>query len=252
MTFIYVVYILTFVSAVVMLFLSVVLMLPSSAISISTKSSSPLLTMTVGAPHYLNEVMTVFTLLAVPVICYIIFAAYKTVAYRRSEEEQGTPKQSVAFTYAPGAQVPQEVKNLETRYTLKTFTSSKVNSVAAASALSYTIDGANASSQTFTTGDHLARIYHDTDLTKYISGVNSMNFPVYIKVYPKHFFKLPGKFMDYRLFRVATKVAQEFVEFYFRVLEPVYFSSSKVYTSATKGLKTSLGLLGNNRDLPSF
>lgn len=252
MTFIYVVYILTFVSAVVMLFLSVVLMLPSSAISISTKSSTPLLAMAVVAPHYVNEVITLLTLLAVPIICYIAFAAYKTVAYRRSEEEQGTPKQSVAFTFTPGAKIPQDVKNLETRYTLKTFTSSKVNSAAAASALSYTIDGANASSQTFTTGDHLARIYHDTDLTKYISGVNSMNFPVYIKVYPKHFFKLPGRFMDYRLIRAAVKVAQEFVEFYFRVLEPTYFNSSKVYTSVTKGLKTSLGLLGTNRDLPSF
>jgi NADH:ubiquinone oxidoreductase subunit 6 (subunit J) len=39
-TFIYIVYILTFVSAVVMLFLSVVLMLPSSAVYISKKSSS--------------------------------------------------------------------------------------------------------------------------------------------------------------------------------------------------------------------
>lgn len=37
-TFIYVVYILTFVSAVVMLFLSVVLMLPSSAIAVAKRN----------------------------------------------------------------------------------------------------------------------------------------------------------------------------------------------------------------------
>jgi NADH:ubiquinone oxidoreductase subunit 6 (subunit J) len=40
-TFIYVVYILTFVSAVVMLFLSVVLMLPSSAIAVTKRNSIP-------------------------------------------------------------------------------------------------------------------------------------------------------------------------------------------------------------------
>ena len=40
-TFIYIVYILTFVSAVVMLFLSVVLMLPSSAIAVTKRNSLP-------------------------------------------------------------------------------------------------------------------------------------------------------------------------------------------------------------------
>ena len=47
-TFIYVVYILTFVSAVVMLFLSVVLMLPSSAIAVTKRNSMPGLLFAIG------------------------------------------------------------------------------------------------------------------------------------------------------------------------------------------------------------
>jgi NADH:ubiquinone oxidoreductase subunit 6 (subunit J) len=59
-TFIYIVYILAFVSAVVMLFLSVVLMLPSSAIAVSKRNFSLMLLSAIATDHETSTVTTIF------------------------------------------------------------------------------------------------------------------------------------------------------------------------------------------------
>lgn len=74
MTFIYVVYILTFVSAVVMLFLSVVLMLPSSAVSVPKKA---IILFLIPAEEVPFSILTYFFLLMfLCVVLYLLYALY--------------------------------------------------------------------------------------------------------------------------------------------------------------------------------
>ncbi len=79
-TFIYVVYILTFVSAVVMLFLSVVLMLPSSAISVAKRNFSPAL-LAIGASTPANGVAASVINITAGLVyaCFIIITVYSVI-----------------------------------------------------------------------------------------------------------------------------------------------------------------------------
>ncbi len=80
MTFIYVVYILTFVSAVVMLFLSVVLMLPSSAISVAKRNFSPvLLAMGASTPANGVAVSAIDIIAGLVYACFIIITVYSVI-----------------------------------------------------------------------------------------------------------------------------------------------------------------------------
>jgi len=234
-----------------MLFLSVVLMLPSSAISISTKNFNVLLA-AATEPALTDTLFSLLVYLAFFVFVYLGFAAFRTRVYANNTSLFGEPKQPVKLVYT-SAPVSTQVKSMETMYTLKTFSSLEANKKAVESCLSYSIDGARVSPGSYTTGDHQARVYSDVDLARYIAGVSTATYPAYIRVYPRYFFKSYKSLQDYRIVRSLLTAAYEFTDFYFRVLEPTsLLRDSKLYTRATRSLKIFVGIVGANRPLPTL
>lgn len=230
-TFIYVVYILTFVSAVVMLFLSVVLMLPSSAISISSTKQSNLLLAAAASYSHLESILNIALFMSFPAFAYLAFALYRTRFYRRNEEIYGIPKQAVALSVTPAA--PAGVKSLILDYDLKTFSNRSLTIKAVESCLSYRVTGGEVSSVSYSTGDNFARVYNDIELTRYIIGITPETFPAYVRVYPKYFSQSYRGIQDFRIVRTLLTVFYEFTDFYFKVIEPSAFNSSKFYTAVT-------------------
>lgn len=234
-----------------MLFLSVVLMLPSSAISVSTKGSTAILSV-FTVPYFIETALSSVLFVGLFLFAYLGFAFYRTRRYTAGSDLEGEPKQTVKIEYAKGP-LPDEIKSLESNYILKTFSRTEANNNAVESCLSYSIAGTVVDDKVYTTGDHQARIYSDASLSKYIAGVGASSYPLYVRVYPKYFFNSLVSLQDYRLVRSLLTVAYEFIDFYFRVLEPTdLLRSSKLYTKATSGLKKFVGIEGPNRPLPTL
>ena len=233
-----------------MLFLSVVLMLPSSAISMSTKNSNVLLLAVVGFSS-VNTVVVLGAVVISIVLAYLVYAFYRTRAYNHTYEIYGEPKQPAKLEYTE-VPVSEQIKTLESLYILKNFSSDNLNKKAADSCLSYNIYGEKLSSTDYTTGDNFARVYGDRDLTKYIRGVKGSSYPAYVRVYPKYFFKSRRSLQDYKVVNLLLTVFYEFTDFYFRVLEPGVLNESKIYSAATRGLKKFVNLGVTNPPLPSL
>ena len=235
MTFIYVVYILTFVSAVVMLFLSVVLMLPSSAISISsTKYSSTLLTFIAGYSQ-LDSAITGLVFLLFPVVTYLSFAFYRTRLYRHNEEIYSIPKQPVNLELTANA--PQNIKSLVADYHLRTFYDPYTNAKAVESCQDYTISGSQVLPGRYSTGDNFARVYNDIELSDHISNIVPSRFPLYVRVYPKHFFLGHQNLQTHRIVNLLLTLVYEFSDFYFKVIEPSILNDSKIYAALSRPLR---------------
>lgn len=247
-TFIYVVYILTFVSAVVMLFLSVVLMLPSSAISISSTKQSNLLLAAVAGYSQLESILSISLFMSFPVFAYLAFALYRTRFYRRNEEIYGIPKQPVTLSVTPTA--PAGVKSLVLDYDLKTFSNPSLTIKAVESCLSYRVTGGEVSSASYSTGDNFARVYNDIELTRYISNITPETFPAYVRVYPKYFSQSYRSLQDFKIIKTILTVFYEFTDFYFKVIEPSAFNSSKLYTAVTAPFRTFIS--SKSKSLPKL
>lgn len=215
-TFIYVVYILTFVSAVVMLFLSVVLMLPSSAIAVNSKNNvSPLLAMIFARFDY-SAVASISTVLIL--IGYLLYAVYRTHKYRSTYDTYGEPKYPVKFQCkVDGKNSSSQVLSLEDFYDLRAYANPAINLKAAESCLSYhRIKSGNPGTlPDYSVGDEYARLYNEPLLEAVIVGVNYGTFPMYVRITPTRFFNKPNKLDNYAVSRFILYVAYEFINFYF-------------------------------------
>ena len=247
-TFIYVVYILTFVSAVVMLFLSVVLMLPSSAISISSRKQSNLLLAAVASYSQLESILSIGLFMSFPLFAYLAFALYRTRFYRRNEEIYGIPKQPVTLSVT--ATAPAGVRSLALDYDLKTFSNPSLTIKAVESCLSYRVTGAEVSYASYSTGDNFARVYNDIELTGYISSITPETFPAYVRVYPKYFSQSYRILQDFKIIKTILTVLYEFTDFYFKVIEPSAFNSSRFYTTVTAPFRTFIS--SKSKSLPKL
>jgi len=100
-TFIYIVYILAFVSAVVMLFLSVVLMLPSSAIAVSKRNFSLILLSAMPADHEVGAVTTIFDIaksfLLMALLAHLVFSFMASWAFTSGPERFDGASKRVRF-----------------------------------------------------------------------------------------------------------------------------------------------------------
>jgi hypothetical protein len=208
-TFIYVVYILTFVSAVVMLFLSVVLMLPSSALAVSKRAALPLL-FTVSASSFEPTANTV----SIPSVIYaiiVLIVFYLVVAILRRVKHIDSESDSRIKIIYDGAD----------NSSLKYFTES--NDFRLISTNSRT-KGLNA---------YYCRIFENCSFRPTLKSHGAERY-VTIRAVP-NFFYLTGK---NTVLNPVLNLVYEFMNFYLLRLEPKLFLTSPVYVKATSGLRS--------------
>jgi len=96
-------------------------------------------------------------------------------------------------------------------------------------------------------GDSLLGVYSDIDIDKHVAKVDVLHYTVYptqvyIKLTRKYYSKILQILFRNKLLNFILLVLHEFVDFYFRVLEPAVFFNFKPYRYIVGPLRRFVGL----------
>jgi len=248
LTFIYIVYILTFVSAVVMLFLSVVLMLPSSVMSVRSKSYNSAMILVISADwSHTLAVPKYVVIIAILISTYLIHAAYLARGINPDPKRAKYPVklQFKKTIIEKQTRLSGQILSLHENYKIEIYPSFQDNDKAVKNCLDY--EFCSGAIDKKKTGDSLLLVYRDFEITKYIAKVDVINYPVYpnqvyVKLTPKYYNGNLQVLRRSRAVNFILLVLHEFLDFYFRMLEPTLFLEYKVYRYIVAPLKKFVGL----------
>ena len=233
-----------------MLFLSVVLMLPASAISVSKKNynSAPAVLLLITGDWLSSFFISAAYYFALAVIIYLSYAYYKSIG--RPPVNDKYPANFV-YKKSPNYTFKKEITlGLEKHYYLRVGDSAR-NKACVEECLSYSSLLKQGTGNEFTgRGDSAARIYYGDYIGKYLDGVEGTKWEdaLYITVVPKceTSFNSCGVYELRGLLNFILLIAHEFIDFYFRMLEPTIFYEYESYRAFVEPARKFVGLTKNN------